>query len=493
MLIRNPQFAIRNRQWLLLTLLLTSFALRLHALLQLPGFVDEGNHLLWAAEVWQGRVIYPFSTAKPLEIFYLALLMPFQNPLWVGRLGSVLLGLVTMSSLWALARRWGDGNTGLWAAMFYTVTPWTFFHERMAVADPLVAALAVTTAWVATRYAARPSAKRTIGLAICLVALPLAKLSAAPLMAMPVIVVALTKWRQLRRLWLPYVGAVVALAIILTPAALRYGVFGEITLRAEAAGRTSWIEAVARNTTDFADWAFAYGGASVGLALLGCGIVVARRSPLGWMALAGCLLGMCYIALPARAFPRYYLPALAFVSLLAAEAVKFALGLFAARWFRRTPVVVVFLVVVLPFATFASQAYRDPAALPLVEIDRFQHVTNWSSGYGIRQAAMFTADQIVRDSQPVVYAADLSTRVIARLYWPHGANSEIYVLWDAIAPKVIDVVASGRPAYLMVDTSRDIADFSGLAINPHELARFYRPLSSEPIIVYRLTAEPFAP
>ena len=190
----NQQTAISN-QLLLLALLILSFAVRLHALLQLPGFVDEGNHLLWAAEVWQGRIVFPFATAKPLEIFYLAAFLPFRAPLWAGRFSSLLTGVITLSAIYSLARGLGHRRAGLLAAAFYALLPWTFFHERLAIADPLTTAIAILLAWIAVqwngahakgrkipRFCPKPGdfglRRRTFALTACLLSLPLAKLSA---------------------------------------------------------------------------------------------------------------------------------------------------------------------------------------------------------------------------------------------------------------------------------------------------------------------------
>ncbi|HLB45479.1 MAG TPA: glycosyltransferase family 39 protein [Anaerolineales bacterium] len=496
--IRNPQpegaREAHNQQWALLALLLVSFAIRLHALLQLPGFVDEGNHLLWAAEVWQGRIIFPFSTAKPLEIFYLALLMPFRNPLWMGRFGSVLMSVVTLTGLWALARRLGNGNIGLWAAIFYAFTPWTFFHERTAVADPLLAAVVVLTMWGATVWVKRPSAQRSIGLAACLFALPLVKLSAAPFMVLPIVIVVLKNRSAWRGLWLPYFLAIGGVMVVLTPAMLRHDVFGELTIRATAGQTTSWIDFVLRNIGDVFEWSAVYLGLVGPMIVIGAALAVMRRSAVGLTALAGGLLGLSPMLFPATLFPRYDLPVLALGSLLAGEAVQLLLGLARPHPLRRSIDAVVFAAAALPFAAFAAQAYSDPSQLKLADIDRAQHVWEWSSGYGIREAAAYVAKLTSNNSQPaVVYSANLATHVIARLYWPSEANGETYLLWDSAALDVIDTVASGKPTYLIVDTSRDTASFEGLTINPHESARFERPSGGQPVVVYRLLNEPFQP
>ena len=80
--------------------------MRAHALLALPGFLDEGQYLRWAAEVWEGSLLFPFSAAKALQIYWLALLNPLGPVLYVGRAASLLASAVTLSALWALARCW---------------------------------------------------------------------------------------------------------------------------------------------------------------------------------------------------------------------------------------------------------------------------------------------------------------------------------------------------------------------------------------------------
>ncbi len=477
---------------LCLSLILASFAIRLHALLQLPGYVDEGNHLLWASEIWQGHIVFPFSTAKALEVYYLAALLPFQNPLWVGRAGSVLANAVTLSAIWALAHHWGSNRAGLWAVVLYALSPWTFFHERLAVADPLTGASASVLAWAAVVWSKRPSSRRAFGLTICLIALPLAKLSAVPLMLIPLLVAVWRGKSLLRRLILPYLVAVVSLAIILGLASLRYEIFGEINLRAKMSDPANWPASILSNINDLIDWAGVYLGITGPLILMGAVVVGVQRRRLGLVALAGFLLGSASLIAPAGSFPRYYLAALAFGSLLAAEAVGGLLSLTKRPLIQWGVGALVIMGAGLPFAFFATQAYRDPARLKLSDIDRIQHVADWPSGYAIHETVTYLADQLAQDRGPaVVYVANQATLAVAWLYWPPTARDAIYLLWDSKAPDVITTVAGGGPVYLIVDTQRDKADFRGLTINPHELARFYRPPGGMPVIAYRLMAEPF--
>ena len=507
--------------YIIIALLLVSFSLRLHALLQLPGFIDEGNHLRWASEVWQGRWLFPLASGKPLLIYYEALFLPFPAALWLGRAASVLTGVVILSGLYALGRKW-NRRTGFFAALFYAVTPWTFFHERLAVADSLVAACAVVMMVAVFRYVTRLQTRRVfetlrvseIILVLSMIALPLAKLSAVTLLVMP-IVIGLVKTRRvsptplrygalretLRVLWMPYVFAITVLAILLGYANSRYSVGQEVIQRAGFGQRTMmdwWVG----NASDVVEWFRAY-AIVIGLAIVaGIAIVLIRRQALGIIALIGFGISAgTYLFAPSTAYPRYYLPALAFGCLLAGlclDLIWRTLPKYVVD--RESKQAVLSLIMLIPlfstveFLLFVYPSYIAPAQLRLATVDRQQHITLWSSGYGIREAMQYVNEQAKKESEPsIVYVSDLAGMVTARLYWT--GNGKVLTLWDAtMGASVEDVdgrVASGKPTFLLVDTDHFRANFVGLEVNPHELARFQRPEGGKPIIVYRLRHEPF--
>ena len=146
------------------------------------------------------------------------------------------------------------------------------------------------------------------------------------------------------------------------------------------------------------------------------------------------------------------------------------------------------------FLLFVYPSYIAPAQLRLATVDRQQHITLWSSGYGIREAMQYVSEQAKNESEPsIIYVSVLAGMVTARLYWE--GNGRVLTLWDAtMGASVEDVdgrVASGKPTFLLVDTDHFRANFVGLEVNPHELARFQRPEGGKPIIVYRLKREAF--
>ncbi len=498
--ISNLQSPISNYN--IIALLLVSFWLRLHALLQLPGFIDEGNHLRWASEVWQGRWLFPLASGKPLLIYYEALFFPFPAALWLGRAASVLTGVVILSGLYALGRKWNQ-QTGIFAALFYALMPWTFFHERLAVADSLVAACAMVMMVAAFQYLSQTrrvfKTLRVSGIVLVLsmIALPLAKLSAVTLLVMPLLMILIDSdesWRvSTRKLFLPYLITILVLGILLGYANLRYSVGQEVIQRA-GFGQRTLLEWWGGNINDVILWSVPYLGILGIMIVAGVLISLWRRSRLDWIVLCGFGIALgTYLFAPSTAYPRYFLPALAFGSLLAGSSVSFLwqVKAYALRW---SILILAFGIFSLPFASFAAKSYSNPLELPLAAVDRQQHITLWSSGYGIREAMGYVNEQAKKESEPsIVYVSDLAGMVTARLYWE--GDGKVLTLWDAtMGASVEDVdgrVASGKPTFLLVDTDHFKANFVGLEVNPHELARFQRPEGGKPIIVYRLKREAF--
>jgi hypothetical protein len=248
------------------------------------------------------------------------------------------------------------------------------------------------------------------------------------------------------------------------------------------------------NTQDVIDWGAAY-LSWFGLAFIALGLIVAlfQNNKLGKIALIGFAISLgTYIFAPSTAYPRYYLPALLFASLCVAVFLGWLDRSSGGMW--RTVFRGAFLFVTLPMISFAQISYTDPSKISLPFVDRQQHMSGWSSGYGLREASQYVSDESKKESEPsIVYVSDLAGMVTARLYWT--GDGQMLTLWDAtMGASVEDVanrVASGKPTFLIVDTDHFKANFVGLEVNPHELARFRRPFDGKPVIVYRLKKETF--
>src|SRR5262245_51624977 len=128
--------------FLFLGALLIALALwvRLAALYSLPVFVDEANHLLWAQRFSVGNTVYPpFMDGKLLMGVLVALFRPLgPGPLWVARAAVGLISVVNVAACVRGGVLLGSRRAGLLAGLLYALMPYTVFHERQLLADPLM-------------------------------------------------------------------------------------------------------------------------------------------------------------------------------------------------------------------------------------------------------------------------------------------------------------------------------------------------------------------
>ncbi|MBN1201924.1 MAG: glycosyltransferase family 39 protein [Anaerolineae bacterium] len=174
---------------LIVLLLIGQFILRAHNITELPAFVDEYSHIRRA------RIVYDFDTnparyshGKLLLYYWLGLFRPFDPAgLMVARTANALFTLLGGAALAAVARDLFGRRAMIPALAFYALVPYAVFFDRMALADPFAGALAALAAWASLRLVRRPTAERGLWAGLVLAFAPLAKLTTAPVVALPLI------------------------------------------------------------------------------------------------------------------------------------------------------------------------------------------------------------------------------------------------------------------------------------------------------------------
>jgi len=141
------------REWKLILvglIALGAFFARLYNLTILPVFVDEAIYIRWS-QVMQAEAtlrFLPLSDGKqPLFMWIMIpFLKIFSDPLFAGRFISVLSGFGTMIGVgflsWLLFR---SKKAALAAGIIYAVSPFTFFFDRLALADSLLSMFGIWT------------------------------------------------------------------------------------------------------------------------------------------------------------------------------------------------------------------------------------------------------------------------------------------------------------------------------------------------------------
>lgn len=124
------------------------FISRFINLTSIPIFTDEAIYLRWS-QIISGDLHYlylPLTDGKPpLFMWLVALVMkmfPIWDPLFVGRATSVLLGSLGLTGIYFTSYQLFKSKfvSGI-SVLFYLISPFTFFYDRFALADSLLAAI----------------------------------------------------------------------------------------------------------------------------------------------------------------------------------------------------------------------------------------------------------------------------------------------------------------------------------------------------------------
>lgn len=151
----------------LLLILTFGFIIRYINLTYLPVFADEAIYVRWSQVMASEPTLrfLPLSDGKqPAFMWILMFIIKyFNDPLFVGRLLSVVMGLSTTFGIFvfscllfknkqslenskqSLANEDIGKHLGLFASAIYTVSTFTFFFDRMALVDSMLASLVIWT------------------------------------------------------------------------------------------------------------------------------------------------------------------------------------------------------------------------------------------------------------------------------------------------------------------------------------------------------------
>ena len=397
------------------------YFIRAHQILALPVFVDESLHILRA------QVVFDFSDAvasilpgKLLLYYYLSLFAPDnQSGLWVSRQAVALIAPLCAALCCAIVYQFTHSfRAGLITIWLYATAPLMIFFERMALADPFALSFGLGVIWLSLMTARHPTQARKMPTGLLLGFALLAKLTAMPLMAVPLLALG----RKSRHLMLIY-G--VAAVVILLPST--YAVYQQINPpqnKAEVVASTLFIpdersrpEQITHNAAQFGSalWAF---GPSVPVVMVVAllGLAVQPRAG-GYLLMILALLWGFLIVVTAFPTTRYLTLGFPLILIL----VGIAMG-----HLESGPMLVYsgVLLVLIGFSAwnvrFITAAWADPMRLTLADQDEWEYFRHTSSGYALREAA----EQIYRMDDSPLIAGFVGSCHSLRLY---GANANDYL------------------------------------------------------------------
>ncbi len=487
-------------------LLALLFALRVHRPLEMPIFVDESLHILRGRVVWQFSDLGESLNPKKLLFYYWIGLFGLNAPeaAWLARAATALWAPLGGALTYALARRLFAPGAGLLALALYALAPPLVFFERLALADAFTASIGVALAIAALRLASRPTLGRGLIAGALLGAAALAKLIALPLGALIPLAIALRQPDRGRavlapRFRRPLIAVGLGCFLVLAPV-LAY-------LLAQAAGWAPVRVVVEEELYSSGDRAAQIAGNIEQAARA----LITLLSP-GWIALAGLLAvalarwrprALAYLAAGAllpwigvvliagQLSTRYLVLGVPFLLVIvaggvieltgrarpAAWAAWIALGLWA-----------------LAFAgPFARQAMTDPAALDLPARDRWEYVTNTSSGYALRDLARDLPDLPPGADGRIAVIGWLPACHTLPLYWtaPNAVALDCPLFrWDPSAQDAMTArligLAEREPVLYMAVERLSVYDLDRLPFTWTLLREYARPHDGAPVRLYRV-------
>jgi len=123
-------------------LTITYFFSRLQNLVKIPVFCDEAIYIRWSQIIRNVETLrfIPLSDGKQPLFMWLTVpfLKFFQDPLFAGRFVSVLAGFGIMLGIYLVVRFLSNEKIARISALIYILLPFTFFFDRLALADNLL-------------------------------------------------------------------------------------------------------------------------------------------------------------------------------------------------------------------------------------------------------------------------------------------------------------------------------------------------------------------
>jgi len=388
-----------TRNTLYLLALLAAYLLgRLLFLERHAVFIDEIIHITYARELLEGYLAAGAASGKWLSIQVMAPFVALPiDPLLAVRLASVAAGAGTLVAIYLIADLLFSPRAGRLASLYYIILPFAFFFNRQGLTDGIVTLIGAWTIFFSIRIVRSTQGFNLLPLTILLLAAPLAKLSGAVYLFVPLVAVLFLsprkKWlRNGLRVALPVLGS------LATAAALIY--IGAGTSLAGQKTFSGDFQSLIRLMGDNLGTAF-----EVYWLLLTPIMAVFAMLTLLWGAAAHkprgarllvtvfSLVSLPYILLAQTWYPRYLLMSLVPLTLLLAE---FSLAI-APRLSRfrlpkpftsALPALALAALLLWPALTDVILVAR-PWSVSLPEAVRWQYINGWPAGYGARELAAF--------------------------------------------------------------------------------------------------------
>lgn len=380
----------------------------LFSLTLLPVFADEAIYIRWAQLIQDDAARYAFFSMAdgkpPLFMWILTGVLHLgTDPLFIGRLLSAAIGLVTVFVLRALVIEFSkDPVARLVTTYAGIVLPFWFFYHRMVLMDGLLTLLLALTFFFALQLAKKPTVRSFMFMAV---SFGLAMMTKTPaLFAIPIIAITpVYVWLEQRKrksislfrtiLMVGAAGVVGMLFFLSLRVSPLFGALfsrsGDFTFTTHDLISGEWKYVFLESFPHNIIWLAAYLTPEL-FVLSFMGLCFKRtRASVSFFLLCAFLFFSPLTLIGRVLWPRYFLPVSIFMTL--------ALGISSAELIKHKVSKVLCYVLLFTMsircAYFIGISLRNVAQIPFVIEDKKQYLTEWSAGYGNIQVRNFIVQQ----------------------------------------------------------------------------------------------------
>lgn len=137
-----------------------TFISRIFNLLNIPIFTDEAIYIRWAQIGLADSVHRYISLTDGKQPLLTWLMYPmlkiFSDPLFAGRIVSVLSGVFTVLGIYFLSRELFGRKTAIIASIIYILSPFALLYDRLALMDSLLSGFGVWSLYLTVILAKKP-------------------------------------------------------------------------------------------------------------------------------------------------------------------------------------------------------------------------------------------------------------------------------------------------------------------------------------------------
>lgn len=455
-----------------LLLLAAYIATRLFRLTDLPIFTDEAIYIRWSqigSRDPNWRFISLTDGKQPMFTWVMmVLLRVFKDwdPLFVGRLTSVIAGLGTMIGIGMVSKTLFRSARVAWVACFlYVVMPYTVWYDRMALYDSMVSLFAIWSLYFAIHMVRFLRLDMALILGMILGGGMLNKSSGFLSMYLLPFTLVLFDWRG-KKLWqrfLRWTGLVIAAALVsqVLYSVLRLSPFFHIVAAKNNVFLFSvneWLNQPFRffagNLRGMFDWVREY---------ITLPVFIAALLPLftRWPYRKERLLLYIWWILPFMAlanfakilYPRFILFMTIPLFIIAADSYIRIWSLIQRPLMRFVLIGIFFL----PGMFISRTIVTDPihAGIPLS--DRNQYMNDWPAGGGVLEVVAYLREAVRHEKVAVITEGTFGLLPYAiEIYLVDNPNITIEGIWPLPQriPDAIQKEALTRPTYLILNESQ---------------------------------------